>query len=68
MRRGLSKRRRMLLWVAASGKCQSCATPIDHTFHADHIVPFSISRDTNIHAMQALCPACNLKKGAKICL
>jgi hypothetical protein len=59
----------MLLWVAAGGRCQNpkCGAPLDQSFHADHITPFRITHDTNIHDMQALCPRCNLEKGGRVC-
>lgn len=35
-------------------------------WHADHIAPWHLTQRTNVHEMQALCPACNLKKGGAI--
>lgn len=58
-----SKRLRALLWYAADGKCQGCGIDLPEHWHADHIVPYVVSKRTNIHEMQALCPACNLRKG-----
>ena len=68
MRRTLrSKRLRYLLWQAADGKCQLCGCELDpDNWHADHIIPWSKTGRTNVHEMQALCPACNLKKGSKV--
>lgn len=62
-RRKLTKKERALLWYEANGKCQECGEPLPEIWHADHIIPFIVSQDTNIHEMQALCPKCNLKKG-----
>lgn len=59
-----SKRLRALLWIAADGKCQSCGRPLPDDWHADHIVPYIVRGRTNVHEMQALCPTCNLRKGA----
>lgn len=58
-----SKRLRAALWIAADGKCQACGNELGDDWHADHIVPWVASKRTNVHEMQALCPACNLKKG-----
>lgn len=37
--------------------------PLPDDWHADHVVPWVVSRRTNVHEMQALCPECNLRKG-----
>jgi 5-methylcytosine-specific restriction endonuclease McrA len=58
-----SKAKRNALLIAAKGICQSCSMKLDKSFHADHIVPWSLSKRTNMHEMQALCQKCNLKKG-----
>lgn len=59
-----SKKLRYLLFKDANGKCQICGETLDpNDWHADHIIPYSVSKRTNVHEMQALCPACNLKKG-----
>lgn len=58
-----SKRQRAALWRAAEGKCQLCGDPLPDIWHADHIVPWVITGQTNVHEMQALCPKCNLRKG-----
>jgi 5-methylcytosine-specific restriction endonuclease McrA len=34
-------------------------------FHADHVVAFANGGDTVVNNGQALCPLCNLKKGAE---
>jgi 5-methylcytosine-specific restriction endonuclease McrA len=60
-----SKRLRAVLWYAADGKCKDCGMPLPADWHADHIVPFVRSRRTNVHEMQPLCPACNLRKGTQ---
>jgi hypothetical protein len=58
-----SKRLRAALWVASNGKCSICGVELGSDWHADHIVPWCVTKRTNVHEMQALCPACNLKKG-----
>lgn len=60
-----SKNLRAALWVAAGGKCQICGCELPKNWHADHIEAWAKTGFTNVHEMQALCPACNLKKGAK---
>jgi len=45
--------------------CSKCRAKIDRSFHADHVKPFSKGGETDISNGQALCPTCNLKKGAK---
>lgn len=60
-----SKRLRALLWKEAEGKCQLCGDPLPESWHADHMIPYVFSQRTNVHEMQALCPACNRKKGSK---
>lgn len=61
-----SKKLRTALWIAAGGRCQMCGCEINKSFHADHVVPWSITKQTNVHDMQALCRACNLKKGSSV--
>lgn len=61
-----SKRLRSLLWQTADGKCRLCGCDLPADWHADHIEPFAVTQRTNFHEMQALCPACNLKKGSSL--
>lgn len=61
-----SKHLRALIWRAAGGKCCRCGRELHENFHADHVVPYAVVRTTNIHNMQALCPACNWSKGSQI--
>lgn len=60
-----SKKLRAALWIKACGKCQACAVELPWPWHADHIDAWVRTGVTNVHDMQALCPTCNLKKGAK---
>ena len=65
-RRRPSKLERVLLHRRANGRCVICGTPIAiREFHADHIIPFSVTGRTVLSELQATCPQCNLKKGAK---
>lgn len=46
--------------------CAICSTELDRSFHADHIIPYSKGGLTDVINGQALCAACNLKKGSKM--
>lgn len=61
-----SKRLRWALYEAAEGRCQMCGRDLPPDWHADHVTPWKVSRSTNVFDMQALCPACNLKKGSRM--
>src|SRR5262245_16503928 len=60
-----SKQLRALLWYGAEGKCEICGENLPTSWHADHIIPWRVSRRTIVEEMQALCPRCNLCKGGK---
>ncbi len=57
-----SKRLRALLWRAAGGRCQRCGGELGDDWEADHSVPWTLTHETNVHQMQALCRACNKRK------
>lgn len=61
-----SKRLRALLYLAADGKCQRCGADLGPDWQADHVVPWRVTRRTNVHEMQALCARCNREKGGKV--
>jgi len=44
--------------------CSACGIELNKHFHADHRVAFVRGGRTTIENGQALCPSCNLKKGA----
>jgi 5-methylcytosine-specific restriction endonuclease McrA len=60
-----SKKLRAALYVASEGKCRLCGDVLNKGWHADHIVPYSKTKTTNVHDMQALCAPCNLRKANK---
>lgn len=61
-----SKELRRTLWLASDGKCSICGEPLKDDWHADHIIPYSHTKRTNVFEMQATCSACNLRKGATV--
>jgi superfamily II DNA or RNA helicase len=63
--RRLPEKLRRALRRAADYRCVKCGADLWEAFHADHIEPFSVTGRTNVFEMQALCPKCNLEKGAK---
>ena len=45
-------------------KCAVCGDVLtDDNVELDHVVPYRTTKTTNPHDMQALCRACNRKKG-----
>ena len=66
MKRSFSKKQRMALANHADWKCTLCGTPLDNSFHADHIIPFSKGGITDVSNGQALCPTCNMQKGNRM--
>jgi 5-methylcytosine-specific restriction endonuclease McrA len=66
MSRLFSKKQRRILYAISGGKCSNCGAKLNGIFHADHKIPYSKSGATNTANGQALCVACNLRKGARI--
>lgn len=66
MTRIFNTKQRMALANAAEWKCVMCNTPLDTSFHADHIIPFSKGGITDVSNGQALCPTCNMQKGNRM--
>lgn len=56
---------RLALWLNSKGICQECGAKMSE-WHADHIVPFSRGGETVLENGRAVCPPCNLKKGARM--
>lgn len=63
-RRRFNASERVALYLAADGNCQRCGTPLQAGWHGDHIEPYSLGGPTDVINGQALCPTCNLRKGA----
>jgi len=66
MRRFFTPYQRKLLRIIAGNKCSICGKTLKNDFHADHKVPFSKQGKTTLKNGAALCPDCNIKKGAKL--
>jgi superfamily II DNA or RNA helicase len=49
----------------SAGVCRGCGARLQNGFHADHVRPFSKGGRTITDNGQALCRACNLKKGSR---
>jgi 5-methylcytosine-specific restriction endonuclease McrA len=58
-----SMKDRNLLYWSQGGLCAQCGQELGDDWEADHIMPWSRTHRTNVHEMQALCQACNRKKG-----
>jgi superfamily II DNA or RNA helicase len=65
-RRRFSGRERTALYLAADGRCMGCGVELDPGWHADHVDPHVAGGPTDVINGQALCAACNLKKGATV--
>jgi hypothetical protein len=66
-RRRFNSHERFVLRLTGFNRCANpdCRVPLDRSFHADHVQPFSKSGRTRLSNGQALCPTWNLRKGAK---
>ncbi|HET6551520.1 MAG TPA: HNH endonuclease signature motif containing protein [Solirubrobacter sp.] len=56
---------RVALFLAARGRCARCGERLAPGWHADHVAPVSRGGATEPANGQALCPRCNLAKGAR---
>jgi 5-methylcytosine-specific restriction endonuclease McrA len=56
---------RVALFLAARGRCEACGVPLRPGWHADHVTPVKDSGPTMPANGSALCPRCNLRKGAR---
>ena len=66
MSRYFTPRQKYALFVAANGRCSSCGSKLRDGWHADHSIPFSFGGDTDVVNGQAMCPACNMRKGSSV--
>lgn len=51
--------------LAQDMKCVYCRVDLADGYHVDHIMPIALGGSNDKSNIQALCPTCNLKKGAK---
>lgn len=65
-RRLFSRREKAILYLLAGGRCQSCSRLLPDDWHGDHKNPYSLGGETDLLNGQALCPPCNLRKGARM--
>jgi len=63
--RHFRSRARVALFLASRGRCAACGEPLSPGWHADHVEPVSNGGETAPANGQALCPRCNLQKGAR---
>ena len=61
-----SPKLRNILFDSADGLCQNCGEPLPDNWHADHATPYVVTGQTNLFEMDAMCPSCNARKGARM--
>jgi superfamily II DNA or RNA helicase len=64
MARRFSRFVKSVLREISGGRCQACGSALTPTWEADHIQPFVLGGETDILNGQALCQACNRRKGS----
>lgn len=64
--RRFSARQRSALYLYSGGKCAECGIELEPGWHADHVHPYSKGGETDVLNGAALCPSCNLAKGARV--
>lgn len=65
-RRRFNSSERVALFLTDGGVCALCGVDLGKGWHADHVEPWARGGNTDVVNGQALCPACNLKKGAQM--
>jgi superfamily II DNA or RNA helicase len=66
MTRRFGNRVRAWLWVIQKGRCQACGRVLTPGWHVDHKRPWGLGGPTTLDNAQALCGACNLRKGGRL--
>jgi 5-methylcytosine-specific restriction endonuclease McrA len=56
---------RVALFLAGRGRCAACGAALRPGWHADHVTPVKAGGLTVPANGSALCPRCNLAKGAR---
>jgi 5-methylcytosine-specific restriction endonuclease McrA len=66
-RRQFSPIQKLVILRRARYQCEICGVRLTpDNFHADHKIPYSLGGETAVYNGQALCSACNLKKGDRV--
>ena len=65
MRRFFNSTQKLALRWASGGRCRRCGDLLPASWHADHRIAYSRGGATSCSNGQALCPRCNLEKGAR---
>jgi 5-methylcytosine-specific restriction endonuclease McrA len=66
--RRFSRKQRLALAIVAGFRCEACNEPLAvglGNMAGDHVMPFSKGGETHVRNGQALCSACNSRKGSK---
>jgi superfamily II DNA or RNA helicase len=66
MRNIRSRHARNYLYVKADGKCGICGEELGEDWQPDHIIPYTICKETEFLNLQPVCKICNLKKGTNM--
>jgi superfamily II DNA or RNA helicase len=64
-RRRLTTAERRWLYERAGGQCQKCSTDLGPDYHSAHLGAWANGGATSLEQMEAWCPSCNLKLGAR---
>jgi superfamily II DNA or RNA helicase len=63
--RSFTTTQRAALYLAENGQCAACGASLEPGWHADHQLAFSAGGATDTTNGAALCPTCNLARGAQ---
>lgn len=63
-RRRLTTEERQLLYARSNGLCEDCGKELGADWHGAHMVAYALGGATQLEALRAQCPSCNLSFGA----
>lgn len=66
MQRAFTRSQRRRLWIESGSRCACCGGVLGADWEADHVYPWSLGGLTIIENAQALCRACNRRKGKNV--